>query len=279
MLITAFHRVDHQKVMYFVRQSTFVHHHLDWEPIQKWLHYSDNLIALAWDDDNQLCGVMAFSPPHRETSWMRLLALPQQHKQFIFDSLWHTLYPILRGQAHLLGVLVNNFWINDFLETVGFERTDTVVSLARRAQPLPNFHSPSIRIRGLRFGEFQKVLNVDHAAFEGLWQMRPSELKEASRRAAHYTLAHDGHKIVGYQLTMQYESSMHLARIATLPELQGHRIGSQLLYDTLTLAEKRRVRIMTVNTQSSNRVSQHLYRRFGFEYDAPDLPVFTLHLH
>jgi GNAT superfamily N-acetyltransferase len=249
---------------------------LDWEPIQKWLNYTDNLIALAWDDNNDLCGVMAFAPPHQTTSWMRLLALPSTQRQTIFDALWQTLYPELNQKVSLLGVLINNYWMNSLLEKVGFEHTDTVVSLARRSTPLPYFHTPSVRIRGLRFGEFPRVLAVDHAAFGALWQMRASELREAGRRACHYTLAHDGNQIVGYQLTMQYERSMHLARIATLPTMQGNRIGSQLLYDTLRYAERKQIPIVTVNTQSSNLVSQHLYRRFGFEYDSPDLPVYTL---
>ncbi len=278
MLVTSFHPSDHPKVITFVRQIGLVHHHLDWEPLQKWLNYTDNLVALAWDEHHALCGVMAFSPPHHATSWMRLLALPHHNNRLIFRTLWEALYPLLCQQVHILGTLVNNFWMNDLLESVGFERTDTVVSLVRQAQPLPHFYPPSVKIRGLRFGEFPKVLAVDHAAFKDLWQMRPSELKEASRRAAHYTLAHDGQKIVGYQLTMQYEGTMHLARIATLPEMQGHHIGSQLLFDMLTQAERKRIRTVTVNTQNSNQISQHLYRRFGFEYDAPDLPVYTLEI-
>lgn len=279
MLITAFHPVDHQQVIRFVRQANLVHQHLDWEPIQKWLNYPDNLIALAWDDHHDLCGVIAFSPPHRATSWMRLLALACDQKQSVFDALWQTLYPELRKKIDLVGVLVNNYWINALLEKIGFERTDTVVSLVRRDKPLPTYDIPSVRIRGLRFGEFPKVLAVDHAAFDTLWQMRDSELREAGRRACHYTLAHDGHQIVGYQLTMQYEHTMHLARIATLPHMQGHHIGSQLLRDTLVQAEKKRIHTVTVNTQSSNSISQHLYRRFGFEHDAPDLPVYTLRLN
>ncbi len=276
MLITAFHQLDHQRVIHFVRQATLVHQHLDWEPIQKWLNYTDNLIALAWDDNNDLCGVMAFAPPHQTTSWMRLLALSCNQKQKIFDALWHTLYPELSQKVNLLGVLVNNYWMNTLLEKVGFEHTDTVVSLVRRNNPLPHFHSPSVRIRGLRFGEFPRVLAVDHAAFGALWQMRASELREAGRRACHYTLAHDGHQIVGYQLTLRYDQSIHLARIATLPHMQGNHIGSQLLYDTLLYAERKHIHTVTVNTQSSNHISQHLYRRFGFEHDSPDLPVYTL---
>ena len=51
-----------------------------------------------------------------------------------------------------------------------------------------------------------------------------------------------------------------------------------LLIDLLRRFERRSVRAMTVNTQSSNLRSQRLYTGFGFERTGYDLPVWTVEI-
>jgi ribosomal protein S18 acetylase RimI-like enzyme len=132
-----------------------------------------------------------------------------------------------------------------------------------------------VRIRRPRRWENATVLAVDHAAFGPLWQMRAYDLREAGRRASHYTVAHDGNQMVGYQLSIRYGRSLHLARLAILPACQNQGVGSALVHDLLNFAEASGIEQVTVNTQHSNLSSQRLYQRMGFEPDGSSLPVYT----
>ncbi len=80
-------------------------------------------------------------------------------------------------------------------------------------------------------------------------------------------------QIVGYQLSTLYFDGAHLARLAISPVAQGKGVARALLSDVLTRFDRRGVRTMTVNTQSSNLRSQRLYTGYGFERNGYDLPV------
>lgn len=272
--ITSFTRQARYDLLRLLDQHTQVHYHLDWESVRKWLNDPNNFIALAWHHDS-LQGVMAFSPPHRNAMWLRLLALPRYTTEEIVFALWQHILELLPHPAPKLCALVMRPWLIPYLQKMGFVQTDTVINMVRQAQRLL-YHPPeTVKIRGLWLGESGRVLDVDHAAFGAMWQMRETELREASRRSNYYRVAVAGGQIIGYQLSTRYSGSMHLARLATLPQYQGRGIASQLVYDLLDYADRHQVDMVTVNTQLSNAASQRVYDRFGFERDHTDFPVFT----
>ncbi len=57
----------------------------------------------------------------------------------------------------------------------------------------------------------------------------------------------------------------HINRIAVHPDQQGHGIGTLLLRNALPTLWQYGAERVTLNTQTDNRYSQRLYRRFGFE--------------
>ena len=117
---------------------------------------------------------------------------------------------------------------------------------------------------------------VDNAAFAPLWQYSARDLRDASRVVARFTLAKLNGRVVGYQLSTTYKDSAHLVRLATSPSLQGMGVGSMLLGEAIEHFLKRRYTEMTVNTQADNRVSQQLYRRFGFTEIGQSVPVWAI---
>jgi ribosomal-protein-alanine N-acetyltransferase len=133
--------------------------------------------------------------------------------------------------------------------------------------------SPDITVRLVRAEDLPTLAQVDQAAFAPPWQMTFSELRQAERVSAICTVALYQERIVGYQLSTLYFDGAHLARLAVLPEMQGKGIGGLLLSDVLRYFSRRGVFVMTVNTQSSNEVSQRLYMRFGFRHNGYNLPV------
>ncbi|NJL95390.1 MAG: GNAT family N-acetyltransferase [Anaerolineae bacterium] len=246
--------------------------------MSKWINDPSNLVLLAWEN-HHLEGLMAFSPPHEGTTWLRLLALPLDQQQAAMRALWEAAQTHLRPQVQLASALVTRAWIEPLLQQLGFRHQDTVINLTLDLQhatlPPPG---QQVRVRHVRWGEHQRVLGIDHAAFAPIWQMRSSELREAGQRASGYTVAVAGRHLVGYQLSMGYATSMHLSRLATLPEWQGQGVGACLVGHLVQQARNANVEFITVNTQLSNVASRRLYERLGFTRDELDLPIYGLHL-
>jgi GNAT superfamily N-acetyltransferase len=67
-------------------------------------------------------------------------------------------------------------------------------------------------------------------------------------------------------------------RHTALSAYQGQGIGAALLGDTLRALWRMRAEHVTLNTQSDNRYSQRLYRRFGFEMTGDYATVWELRL-
>src|SRR6185369_15396972 len=132
--------------------------------------------------------------------------------------------------------------------------------------PIPNeAPPPGLSIRLNEPGDLAAILAVDNHAFTPPWQMERDELRAAVRISACCTVAERDGELIGYQLSTLYFDGAHLARLAVVPETQGIGMARALLIDLLRRFERRGVRTMTVNTQSSNTRSQRLYIGFGFE--------------
>jgi len=265
---------EHSVVLNFVAQHPRAHFHLDWEPIYRWLPDRNNHIFLLWQHE-YLIGVLAFAPIHHKTTWIRLLALPIDREQAALKLLWDYAYSMLAEKIHLAALMTNQAWLLPLLQGIGFYEQDRVINLRRPRQDMPASPQTAATIRKVRWLEFKQVLHVDNTAFAPLWQMRSYDLREAVRRAQHYRVAVIDGEVVGYELTMGYSNSMHLARLATLPNYQGQRIGKALVYNMLHDAEEKGTHEVTVNTQASNISSQRVYEYFGFEHHSNDYWVYV----
>jgi ribosomal-protein-alanine N-acetyltransferase len=130
-----------------------------------------------------------------------------------------------------------------------------------------------LTIRLARAEDLPIMAQVDQAAFSPPWQMTLSEIRQAERISANCTVAIYEGQIVGYQLSTLYFDGAHLARLAVAPNMQRKGVGSALLSTVLRTFARRGVFSMTVNTQSSNEVSQRLYLRYDFRHNGYNLPV------
>ena len=273
MNVSTLTRHDHSALLNFLDHQPDVHYHLDWESVEQWLRDSNTIAVLAREGD-RVIGSMAFTPPHGGTTWLRLLALPFDNRLQVFGAMWRSMQILLTGRVRTAAAMIHRQWVADTLADMGFLHIDSVINLARKQQPIPQMSLAPVRIRRPRRWELSSVLAVDHAAFGPLWQMRDHDLREAGHRATRYTVAHDGERLVGYQLSIRYGRSLHLARLAILPEAQNQGVGRALVHDLLNYAQSKGIEQVTVNTQHSNLNSQRLYERMGFEPDGSSLPVF-----
>jgi ribosomal protein S18 acetylase RimI-like enzyme len=84
---------------------------------------------------------------------------------------------------------------------------------------------------------------------------------------------------VGYQLSTGGGLRAHLARLAVDPAQQGSGIGRAMLSDLFAKLVKAGIYKLTVNTQSDNEVSLHLYRRMGFVRTGEQHPVYLFDVY
>ena len=281
LTITSYERRHRHAVRDLLFRSYRVHTHLDWQESDQWLEDGENYPArLAWQN-TQLQGIIAASAPLNQTCWLRIACISDQaDAQHILRLLWEALLPELRAQGiHTVALLLVRNWLASYTPALGFHFVEEIITFRRSQLEIPPEPAPTgLTIRLTQPEDLSTILAVDNSAFAPPWQMDGEELRQAERISAICTVAELNGEIVGYQLSTLYFDGAHLARLAVAPEAQGSGVARALLIDLLRRFERRGVHSMTVNTQSSNVRSQHLYTGFGFERTGYDLPVWMVEI-
>ena len=71
--------------------------------------------------------------------------------------------------------------------------------------------------------------------------------------------------VVGYAGMWNMVDEMHIATIASHPQMRGQGIGELLLIDLLRESQRQSALNATLEVRVSNVVAQHLYKKYGFE--------------
>lgn len=273
--VTRYQRRNRWAVRDLLSRNYYSHTHLDWHDTDQWLDNEAAPIRLAWQH-NRLVGALATSVPLNQTCWVRLAAvMDHSETQSILNTLWNDLRPELKTLGvNTVAWLMIRDWPTEYVGEMGFSFREEIVTLRRANQNAPaDMNSADLTIRIARAEDLPIMAEVDQAAFSPPWQMTLSEVRQAERISANCTVALHHEQIVGYQLSTLYFDGAHLARLAVAPKMQRQGVGSALLSDVLRTFARRGVYSMTVNTQSSNEVSQRLYVRYGFRHNGYNLPV------
>ena len=251
----------------------FLHVHLDWETIDDWLDGDDSIMVLGWHE-RQLIGAMAASPPEDDTSWLRMVAIAEEvDPQIVMPELWSAVRQMLLARSvRELGVLLLQPWLMTYLGDLGFSYVEHIVTLRRESWDVPPPLRQDVSIRHPHLQEIDTALRIDHAAFDPMWRMAYSGMRQAVRSCASFTLAELNGQAVGYQITTPHPGGAHLARLAVLPDVQGEGIGGALLSELVDSLLRRGIHVLSVNTQASNLKSRNLYTQYGFSLTGLDMP-------
>src|SRR5438552_3915583 len=266
-------------VLRLISQEDRLHLHLDWNTVDEWLGEPETPLFLAWQD-RTLVGAMAAAPALEHSTWLRLAVIGEEADvNRVFEALWDSLKADLIAKGlREIAVLLLRPWIAEYVGRLGFAPRETIVTLRRDGAAMPQPLRTDIKVRGAEWRELPRIVEVDHAAFRAIWQLTPTSLRQAARMSTSFRVAELDRQIVAYQLSMQYHDGGHLARLATLPNLQGTGIGGALLGDMIEQFLRRGVHSVTVNTNESNTQSLHLYRRYGFELTGMNMDVWALNM-
>jgi len=154
-------------------------------------------------------------------------------------------------------------------DQLGFSELDRLLVLAHDLEdlnPPRRTLERGIRVRQPLPGDRSKALEVDHRAFQPMWRLDRSSLRDAESATptSRTRVAAHGTSVVGYAVTGRSGRQGFLQRLAAEPSHAGSGIGSALVIDSLKWATRHNVRRMLVNTQFDNHRARQLYLGLGF---------------
>jgi ribosomal protein S18 acetylase RimI-like enzyme len=151
------------------------------------------------------------------------------------------------------------------LSNEGFGVVETIVRYERSGCEV-NIPVQDVALRRYDQCDEASVLQIERESFPWLWWNSPGELGWYSRLpGVEIHVLDEGSEPVGYFGFTFNGRDGHLDRIAVRRAWQGKGYGAALLARCLQRMGEIGVRRVALSTQISNRVSQAMYQRYGFE--------------
>jgi len=229
-------------------------------------HLTDELFTVI-ERKGIVMGALFAWPDESPVAWVRLAALDDALgvDEWLNVALPSVLDRLRHRGTHKLAWMDYGGWAGSYLRAHGFKRLTEVMTLAKLDRVLPDTSGGNTRLRLASDTDIPAIVVVDQAALPPHWWHSVTTIRRRDVTPHHLAVAKVAGAVVGYAEGELRLPAAHLNRIAVHPDHQGHGIGALLLRDALRVFWKRGVERVTLNTQSDNRRSQRLYRRFGFE--------------
>jgi ribosomal-protein-alanine N-acetyltransferase len=159
----------------------------------------------------------------------------------------------------------------------GFVVTEHLHLLSHDLRDLPVVEPPEGLLRRSSRRDRERVLGLDHLAFDPFWRLDDAGLDEAIAATPHtrFRVATPGEDedVVGYAITGRAGRRGYLQRLAVHPDEQRHGLGTVLVADALRWLRRWRADRAMVNTQLANERALALYERLGFRREPSGLSV------
>lgn len=120
-------------------------------------------------------------------------------------------------------------------------------------------------IRKMQLEDLPEVVQIDRASFSLPWPEHTYQYEVSGNRLARCLVAETADKkIAAMIVSWLVVDELHIATIATHCEYRRQGVGSQLLTEALSDAQKMGMRRAFLEVRRSNEVAQAMYRKFGF---------------
>ena len=229
-------------------------------------HLTDDLFIIV-EQEGSVVGVLFAWPDESPVAWVRLATLDDALD--IDEWLDLALPPVLDGLrrhgARKLAWMDYGGWAGPHLRARDFTPLVEVMTLVKLDRALPRADATPARVRPASDADIPAIVAVDRAAFTAHWWHSEATMRRRAATSSHFAVAQVAGEVVGYAAGKLCLPAAHLNRIAVQLAHQGHGIGALLLRDAIRDLWQQGAERITLNTQSDNRYSHRLYRRFGFE--------------
>jgi ribosomal protein S18 acetylase RimI-like enzyme len=138
--------------------------------------------------------------------------------------------------------------------------------------------SPAIPVITGDDDEWGRAIMIDRAAFEPLWRLGATGLKEAlnaTPTSTFLTVRSDTGETVGFAIVGAGAATGYLQRVAVDPQHAGKGYGRALVRASLSWARRHGCRTMLLNTQPDNEPAGKLYESEGFTRVAAGLVIWS----
>jgi len=256
---------DRPLVMQLMRRAARVHSRLEIGDTGDWLDGRPFLLAMAGD---RLWGFILCTLYHSQRALLRGVGLVDDWPiRACLETLLPPILDRLRSQQIISLVYIgNDRWLTDpLLRDWDFSIQATVVAYTKKDFSIPTRGNQQVHVRPAQSGDFPALVALDEAAFDPLWHNASQTFAHALRNLPYFEVAELAGQTVGYLFSNRQGNIGHLNRVAVHPDYQGRGIGARLLAEAIEFFRTEKVKVVTLNTQKDNAVSQSLYRRFGFQ--------------
>ena len=250
--------------MQLARRAARVHSRLEIGDTDDWLDGRPFLLATVGD---RLLGFILCTLYHSRWALLRGVGLVDDWsmRAYLETLLPPTLDRLCSQKVTSLIYIGNDRWLTDpLLRDWDFSIQNSVVTYSKEDLSIPTPGNQQVHVRPAHSGDFSALVALDEAAFDPLWRYASQTFAHALENLPYFVVAELAGHPVGYLLGSLQGDRGHLIRIAVHPDYQGRGIGARLLTEAIEFFHMEKVKVVTLNTQKDNAVSQRLYRRFGF---------------
>jgi ribosomal-protein-alanine N-acetyltransferase len=229
-------------------------------------HLADDLFVVV-ERGGVVVGALLAWPDESPVAWVRLAAVDDSLGvgEWLSLTLADVIDGLRRRMTRRLAWLDYGGWAGPYLKASNFNPRTDVVTLTKFDRVLPRLSTGDVCLRCASGMDVSAVVAVDRAAFTPHWWRSESTIRRRITELSHLVVAEVAGKVIGYAEGTLRLPVAHLNRLAVRPAYQGHGVGALLLRDALRTFWQRGAGRVTLNTQTDNRSSLRLYRRFGFE--------------
>ena len=121
-----------------------------------------------------------------------------------------------------------------------------------------------IVIEDMRVEDIDAVQEVERASFPVPWPANAFRHELTQNKNAHYIVAKEGERIVGYAGLWLSLDEAHITTFAVLPDHRRRRIGERMLVVIFDKAARLGAEWLTLEVRASNMPAQRLYEKYGF---------------
>ncbi|MBW7959557.1 MAG: GNAT family N-acetyltransferase [Anaerolineae bacterium] len=275
---------DASAIHKLLQMGVYVHIHVDWRPPGDWLGLPGFVVYEEGKEDragdgrrrDSLTACMAITADPPPAAWVRVAAAKSTASFAIAEAMFAQILENLDPAIEDISWFLADYWPLHWLERLGFRYSIDVIAFRKEDLAIPPFKMPpELYLRPLMFEDIPALVEIEAAAFEPRWRHSASDLELAWRNSLSFDVALLDEKPVAYQVSTGGEGNAHLARMTVHPDHQGRGIGAALLATAISKYRLQNIRTVTLNTQSDNEASHHLYERFGFRPTGRSYPVWT----
>jgi ribosomal-protein-alanine N-acetyltransferase len=255
---------DRPSVMQLARRAARVHSRLEIGDTGDWLDGRPFLLATAQD---RFLGFILCSLYHSRRALLRGVGLVDDWpmRAYLETLLPPTLDRLRSQEVTSLVYIGNDRWLTGpLLRDWDFSIQNSVVTYTKEDLSIPTRGNQQVHVRPAYPGDFPALVALDEAAFDPLWCNASPTFAHALENLAYFVVAELAGQAVGYLFSSRQGDRGHLSRVAVHPDYQSHGIGARLMTEAIEFFRTEKVKVVTLNTQKDNAVSQRLYRHFGF---------------